>query len=404
MLARAITMSVAVLAAAAALSSAVHAESCHNTGNFDTWLQEFKREALAAGISRRTVSEALDGVTFDQSIINKDRGQGVFAQTFLEFSSRMVAQYRMQQGAAQIEKHRATFTRVEKDFGVPPAVITAYWGLETDFGSNQGKSPSIRALATLAFDCRRPEMFRPELLAALKIADRGDLPVSQMVGAWAGEIGQMQFLPTRYVEFAVDYDGDGRRDLKNSAPDALASTANYLKNLGWRAGEPWLQEIRVPANLPWDQADLSIQHPRSQWAKWGAMAANGTRLPADSLPASLLLPMGRHGPAFLAYPNFQVYLKWNQSLVYSTTAAYFATRLAGAPALSPGNGKLAALSTAQVKEVQEILARAGFDIGKIDGVIGQNTRSAVKAMQIKLGLPPDSYPTMELYERLRRRS
>ncbi len=314
----------------------------------------------------------------------------------------MVAQYRMQQGGALIQKHQALFNRIEKEYGVPAPVIVAYWGLETDFGSNSGKSPALRALATLAYDCRRPEMFRPELLAALKIIDRGDLPASQMVGAWAGEVGQMQFLPTRYVEFGVDYDGDGRRDLRNSVPNSLASTANYLVNLGWRRGEPWLQEVKVPANLPWDQADLAIQHPRSQWAKWGVMAGNGTRLTADTLPASLLLPMGRHGPAFLAYPNFQVYLKWNQSLVYSTTAAYFATRLAGAPQLSHGSGELALLSPAQLKEVQEILAKSGYEIGKVDGVVGQNTRAAVKAMQIKLGLPADSYPTMEFYERLRR--
>jgi lytic murein transglycosylase len=393
---------VVALAMAAALSSSGHSESCQNKGSLEAWLADFKREALAAGISRKTVAEGLDGLTFDQGIINKDRGQGVFAQTFLEFSTRMVAPYRMQQGAAQIQKHQALFNRIEKEYGVPAPVIVAYWGLETDFGGNSGKSPALRSLATLAYDCRRPEMFRPELLAALKIIDRGDLPASQMIGAWAGEVGQMQFLPTRYVEFGIDYDGDGRRDLRNSVPDSLASTANYLMNLGWRRGEPWLQEVKVPANLPWDQADLAIQHPRSQWAKWGVMAGNGTRLTADTLPASLLLPMGRHGPAFLAYPNFQVYLKWNQSLVYSTTAAYFATRLAGAPQLSHGSGELALLSPAQLKEVQEILGKSVFDIGKIDGVVGQNTRAAVKAMQIKLGLPADSYPTMEFYERLRR--
>jgi hypothetical protein len=181
----------------------------------------------------------------------------------------------------------------------------------------------------------------------------------------------------------------------------IGSTANYLVSLGWRRGEPWLQEVRVPPNLAWEQADLAIQHPRAKWAEWGVTLAGGKPLPADNLPASLLLPMGRFGPAFLAYPNFQAYLKWNSSLVYSTTAAYYATRLAGAPAMQRGAPNIASLTPEETKELQLLLTRAGHDVGGADGKIGTSTRAAVKAMQIKLGLPADSYPTPELLARLR---
>ena len=208
-------------------------------------------------------------------------------------------------------------------------MLTAFWGLETDFGAGNGTDPVLVSLATLAYDCRRPDMFRQELLAALKIVDRGDLKPAEMKGSWAGELGQLQFLPSRYVDYGVDFDGDGKVNLLTSAPDALASAAKYLQHLGWRAGEPWLTEVKVARPLPWDQADIAIKLPASQWAAWGVTLANGKPLPKDLPPGSLLLPMGRNGPAFLAFANFDVYLQWNSSLIYSTTAAYFATRLAG---------------------------------------------------------------------------
>jgi hypothetical protein len=207
-------------------------------------------------------------------------------------------------------------------------------------------------------------------------------------------------MPSEYYQYGVDYDGDGKRNLIRSVPDVLASTANYLHGLGWKRGEPWLSEVRVPANLPWDQADLSIAPPRAKWAGFGVTLADGRPLPADNLPASLLLPMGRFGPAFLAYQNFQVYLQWNNSLVYSTTAAYLATRIAGAPPLQRGNPP-PALAFNDVKTMQSMLARAGYDVGTIDGFLGLKTRQAVKAMQMKYGLPADSYPTAELLARMR---
>jgi hypothetical protein len=200
----------------------------------------------------------------------------------------------------------------------------------------------------------------------------------------------------------VDYDGDGRRNLLRSPEDVIGSTANYIANgLKWRRGEPWLQEVRVPANLPWDQADLTIQLPRSKWAQFGVSFADGKPLPNDDLPASLLLPMGRTGPAFLAYANFAAYTEWNNSLIYSTTAGYLANRIAGAAPMHRPAVPVAQLPFNQLREMQQLLVRAGFNVGKVDGVMGQQSRSAVKAMQIKYGLPADSWPTAELLARMR---
>jgi lytic murein transglycosylase len=309
----------------------------------------------------------------------------------------------MNKGAALMKQHAGMFKKVEQRYGVPPAVITAFWGLETDFGGYMGDFHTIRSLATLAFDCRRPEKFRPQVFAALRIVDRGDMTEDDMIGAWAGEIGQVQFLPADFLESGVDADGDGRIDLKRSIPDILMSTGSLLTTHGWQANQPWLQEVRVPQDMPWEEADIAIQHPRSQWAKWGVTLASGKSLKADKANASLLLPMGRHGPAFLAYPNFtKVYLKWNESLIYSTTAAYFATRLAGAPPVSKGSGRVEGLDYNQIMELQQILTRMGHDVGKIDGKLGVQSRAAVKSVQLKFGLPADSWPTPALLASLRK--
>ena len=374
--------------------------------NFDRFLADLKQKAIAGGVSQRAISEASPGMVYDQGIVNRDRGQRVFGQVFTEFAGRMAANYRMQQGEAHIRANQAAFTRAEKEYGVPPAVIAAFWGLESDFGANMGNLPTLRSLVSLAYDCRRSEMFENETIAALKIIDRGDLSPDEMVGSWAGELGQTQFLPTHYFNYAVDYDGDGRRNLLSSPADVIGSTANYIATgLKWRRGEPWLQEVRVspsvPSSFPWDQADLTIQLPRSKWAAFGVSYPDGKPLPNDDMPASLLLPMGRNGPAFLAYANFAAYTEWNNSLIYSTTAGYLATRIAGAAPMRRPAAPVAQLPFNELRELQQLLVRAGFNVGKIDGVMGQQSRSAVKAMQIKYGLPADSWPTAELLAKMR---
>jgi len=378
------------------------AAACHNGASFDRFLAELKQQAVAAGVSQRAVAEAAPYLVYDQGIVNRDRGQRVFGQVFTQFAGRMAAPYRMQQGQARIKTYGAAFARAEKEYGVPPAVIAAFWGLESDFGANMGNLPTLRSLVSLAYDCRRSERFVGETIAALKIIDRGDLSPEEMVGSWAGELGQTQFLPTHYFTYAVDY--GGHRNLLSSPEDVIGSTANYIANgLKWRRGEPWLQEVRVttPVNFPWDQADLTIQLPRSKWAQLGVTYPDGKALPNDDMPASLLLPMGRTGPAFLAYANFAAYTEWNNSLIYSTTAGYLATRIAGAPPMQRPTAPVAQLPLNELRELQQLLVRAGYNVGKIDGVMGQQSRSAVKAMQIKYGLPADSWPTAELLARMR---
>jgi lytic murein transglycosylase len=378
------------------------AAACHNGASFDRFLAELKQQAVAAGVSQRALGEAAPYLVYDQGIVNRDRGQRVFGQVFTEFAGRMAASYRMQQGQARIKTYAAAFARAEKEYGVPPAVIAAFWGLESDFGANMGNLPTLRSLVSLAYDCRRSERFVGETIAALKIIDRGDLSPAEMVGSWAGELGQTQFLPTHYFNYAVDY--GGRRNLLRSPEDVIGSTANYIANgLKWRRGEPWLQEVRVaaPANFPWDQADLTIQLPRSKWAQLGVTYPDGKPLPNDAMPASLLLPMGRMGPAFLAYANFAAYTEWNNSLIYSTTAGYLATRIAGTAPMQRPAAPVAQLPFNELRELQQLLVRAGYNVGKVDGVMGQQSRSAVKAMQIKYGLPADSWPTAELLARMR---
>jgi lytic murein transglycosylase len=375
--------------------------NCRNTGAFEPWLASFKKEAAAQGISQAAIAAASPYLVLDQRIINIDRGQKFFAQNFLEISDKMLAGGRLPNGANQIKKHQALFEREVKDFGVPPSVITAFWGLESDFGSGQGKDHAIKSLATLAYDCRRSEMFRGHLFDALRLIERGDLRAEEMIGSWAGELGQTQMMPSEYMAHAIDYDGDGKRNLIKSAADVVGSTGKYLVHLGWKRGEPWLQEIRVPSNLPWKEADLSVQHPRSKWASWGVTYANGKPLPNDNMPTSVVLPLGRFGPSFLAYDNFQAYLKWNQSLNYSLTAGYYATRLDGAPVMNKGGPNIPKITFEETRELQELLQKRGYDVGRIDGVLGLKSRVAIREMQIKLNMPADGWPTAELLGALR---
>jgi lytic murein transglycosylase len=395
----ALILAAGLLAAAASPALAL-TPRCQNTGSFDKWVEQFKKDAVAHGIPAKVVQAAAPELTFDESVIKRDSGQAVFQRTFLDFSKRLLGGQRIPNGLNKMKEHAALFARIEKTYGVPPEVITAVWGLESDYGAIFGKFKILPSLATLAYDCRRGDHFRTELMDALRVIQRGDQRIDEMTGNWAGEFGGMQFTPSNYIKYGVDFDGDGRPDLIKSVPDTLASAANYLKSIGWRRGEPWLQEVLLPENMPWEEADLEIQHPRSKWAAWGIKAANGT-LPKDNMQANLILPMGRHGPAFLAYPNFKVFIDWNSAFVYSTTVAYFATRLGGAPPVSEeGATRVQSLTTEQVMELQRLLNAQGYNIGDVDGKLGAGTRKAVKKAQLKHKLPADAWPTPELLARM----
>lgn len=364
---------------------------------FSDWLSGVATEARTKGIGESAIRQ-LQQAKIDEKVLARDRTQAIFNLTFAEFAKRVVPDYRLQKGKDNLKKYAAIFAKAEETYGVPGAVITAFWGLETDFGAVQGDFDTLNALATLAHDCRRPELFRPQLIALLQLFDKGVIN-AQTTGAWAGEIGQMQLLPLDYLERGVDGDGDGKVDLKNSVPDAVMTAARMLSELGWKRGEPWFEEVRLTRDdLPWEKAGRDNRHPHSWWKEQGVTGLQGP-LDADERNASLLLPMGRKGPAFLVYDNFDIFVEWNKSIVYATTVAYFSSRLAGAPTFEAGNPE-PGLSTDDMKILQKKLEAHGYDMGKIDGILGTRTRDAIRQEQLRLNLPADAWPTKTLLEKL----
>ncbi|MGB5801044.1 MAG: lytic murein transglycosylase, partial [Mesorhizobium sp.] len=361
------------------------------------WKEGVSAEATAAGIGEAG-HKALAAATIDEKVLARDRRQGVFTQTFIQFSGRMISDYRLKQGAANLKKYADVFARANQEFGVQGPVIAAFWALETDFGAVQGDFHTLNALVTLAHDCRRPDLFRQQLIPLLKLIDKGVVP-ADVTGAWAGEIGQTQILPSDYLNEGIDGDGDGRIDLRGSAPDAIMTTAKKLQVKGWKRDQPWIEEVRVPEALPWDQTGRINKLPVSQWAEWGVTNRNGSALADNGLSAGLMLPMGRKGPAFLTYDNFDIYIEWNQSITYALTAANLAARLAGAPAYDPRDPE-SGLDQDQMKALQAKLEAKGYDVGSVDGILGTNTREAVRKEQIRLGMAVDGWPTPELLGRL----
>ncbi|QKC83047.1 lytic murein transglycosylase [Mesorhizobium sp. NZP2077] len=366
-------------------------------GDFESWKQGVAAEAKAAGVGAVGL-DALEDAKIDERALARDRAQGVFTQTFVEFSNRMISAYRLKQGAANMKKYADIFARADQQFGVQAPVITAFWALETDFGAVQGDFHTLSALVTLSHDCRRPQLFRQQLVPLLELIDRGVLP-ADVTGAWAGEIGQTQILPSDYLTHGVDGDGDGKIDLRKSVPDVIMTTANKVLSRGWKRDEPWIQEVRVPDEMPWDQTGRTNKLPLTQWAQWGVTNPDGSPLVDKGLKAGLALPMGRKGPAFLTYDNFDVYLEWNQSFTYALTAANLAARLAGAPPLDPRNPE-PGLNNEQMKALQTKLEARGYDVGTVDGILGTNTREAIRKEQMRLGLPVDGWPTPELLGKL----
>ena len=378
------------------LGAPVNAAPCG--GDFGEFARAMKAEALAKGQDTAAINAFFDGAAIDPAVLKADRSQGVFRKTFLDFSQSLISQSRISNGAALAREWDSVFDRAADDYGVPRGILLAFWAFETDFGAVQGDFNTRNALVTLAQDCRRPELFQPQVFAAIELTAKGMFDPARTKGAWAGEIGMVQMLPRDILERGVDGDGDGVISLKSSAPDALLSGASMLQSLGWRAGEPWLQEVSLPEGLDWAQTGLETELPVSDWAALG-VTGRGADLPDAALPASVLLPQGRNGPAFLAFPNFRVLFEWNKSFVYVTTAAYFATRLEGAAVYDAGSPD-AGLSQDQMIALQEKLSALGYDVGKIDGILGAATRSAVQKEQSRLGLPADAWPTAALLDAL----
>ena len=386
-------MRILALAAAFLLPITAHAQC---GGSFNSFKNGLKLEAVSKGISAANASAFLSGVRQDGKVLKADRAQGVFQKPFLEFSQRLISSSRINSGRSNAKRFDRVFDNVESTYGVNRHVLLAFWAFETDFGAFQGNFNTANALVTLAHDCRRPELFRPQVFAAMTLYERGQFDPSRTTGAWAGEIGMVQMLPRDILENGVDADGDGRVSLKTSAADALMSGGKMLQHLGWNAGQPWLQEVVVPSNLDWSKSGLNTTFSTKQWQALGVRPRQGK---LSNLHASLILPQGHKGPAFLAYPNFNVYFKWNQSFTYVLTAAYFATRLQGAAAYETGDPDQG-LQAAQMKRLQSKLQKRGYNVGKIDGILGAGTRDAVQAEQKRLGLPADAWPTPSLLKNL----
>ena len=362
------------------------------------FIRGIKQEAVAMGHPRSLVTRFFYGAEQDPKVIQADRRQGVFQKDFISFSHALISQHRLVHAQKNAAKYATTFDKLARDYGIPPGVLLAFWAFETDFGVNQGNFNTLNALLTLSQDCRRPELFRPQVFAALELYARGDFDPRETKGAWAGEIGMIQMLPEDILDSGSDGDGDGRVDLQNSAEDALMSGGHMLRRLGWQASAPWLQEIELPRNLDLTLTGLDKSLPVARWQALGVTGRHGPLQPSAG-QASVLLPVGHKGPAFLTYPNFNVYFEWNQSLVYVTTAAYFATLLSGAPRFDPGTPD-AGLTGQDMRALQKKLVARGHDVGKIDGILGSKTRAAVQAEQERLNLPADAWPTPSLLARL----
>lgn len=367
---------------------------------FARWVAGFHAGARAAGIDEATLHLAFDTVRLVPRVIASDRAQPEFTRAVWDYLDSALSAQRIARGQDKLLELRAVVDTMAARYGVPAEVLIAIWGMESNYGSFMGDIPTIDALATLGFEGRREAWARGELLAALKILQRRDIDRAQMVGSWAGAMGQTQFLPSNFLAYAVDADGDGRRDIWSSQPDVMASTANFLARSGWRAGQPWGIEVRLPPGFDYARADLEVRQPAIEWAGERVQSMDGAPLPALE-DSSILLPAGARGPAFLVGANFRTILRYNNSTSYALAVGLLAQQLTGGPAVqTPWPRDLAPLSRSELLALQTALNARGFDSGPPDGTMGPATQRGVRHYQRSLGLPADSYPTEELLQRL----
>ena len=376
-------------------------DEIEHTQKFALWIAEFSTSARAAGIDEVTLQRAFDNIHLVPRVIASDRTQPEFTRAVWDYLDNALSSQRIARGQDKLLQLRPKVDNIAARYGVPTEVLIAIWGMESNYGSYVGDIPTIDALATLGFEGRREEWARGQLLAALKILQSGDIDRDQMIGSWAGAMGQTQFLPSNFLAYAVDADGDGRRDIWGSIPDVMASTANFLARSGWQAGQPWGLEVRLPPGFDYARADADVRQPASQWAGEGVQAMDGAPLPAIE-DASILLPASARGPAFLVGPNFRTILRYNNSASYALAVGLLAQQLAGGPAVqTPWPRDLQALTRNQVLALQTALNVRGFGSGTPDGVMGPATQRGIRQYQRSLGLPADGYQTLDLLQRLK---
>ena len=368
--------------------------------DFTNWLAEFSQEARARGISQATLDQALRDIQIAPRVVELDRKQPEFVESFAIYLERRVTPQRIARGQALLAEHQALFDEVEKHYGVPRQILAAFWGLETNYGSVMGDTPIPAALATLAFDGRRSAFFRSQLLDALLLIEAGHVTADEMKGSWAGAMGQMQFMPSTYRRYAVDGDNNGQINLWSSLPDAMYSAANYLQQAGWKAGEPIALHVNLPANFAWGQARLYNRRPLAEWQVAGVVQANGQALPVQAGHAAIILPQGAQGPAFMVFDNFDVVMQWNRSVNYALSVALLADQLMGGSPL-PLSGGAPTMTRSQLMRLQQQLTDLGFDAGGADGLPGLKTQAAIRRYQAVHALTADGYPTPALAQHVR---
>lgn len=382
-----------------------NAQQLSQPRSFSQWQQDFRQQALAAGIEAALLNEAFRDIQPDPAVLKADQSQPEFSRPVWSYLEGAVSPQRQASGRVMLNRHATVLQQLEARYGVDRHILVAIWGLESNFGSNMGDRSVIRSLATLAYQGRRSEFAQTQLLAALEILQRGDTTAANMTGSWAGAMGQTQFIPTTYNDYAVDFDGNGKRDIWHSEADALASAANYLRASNWQPGKPWGMEVRLPEAFDYALADMSIRKSMNEWRELGVTDARGRSL--DSHPqeqATLILPAGYRGPAFLVMNNFRSILRYNNSTSYALAISLLAERFQGRGQIQAGwPTDDDPLSRSERLELQEHLQAQGFEPGAADGIIGANTRQAIRQFQIALGWPADGYPDRQLLKALRNR-
>lgn len=380
---------------------ALAAETTPAAAQFQQCVSDLQAKAQAEGISAQVANDVLGQVRFKEKVIELDGSQAEFTQTFAGYFNKRVTPARVEQGRELLQQHRQLLDRVQRETGVPGHYLVAFWGLETNFGSYFGKMSVPDSLTTLACDPRRSGYFTSELMAALQIIESGDISAERMEGSWAGAMGHVQFMPSVFLRYAVDADGDGRRDLWGSVPDAMASAGNFLKGIGWEPGLRWGREVSLPENFSYSLAGRDEKRPVNEWTRLGIKNAFGNPLADSDIEASLLVPSGHRGPAFLIYDNFDVIMGWNRSEFYALAVGRLADQIAGAaPLQRPAPEDGLRLTRDQVQQMQDYLNRRGFEAGEADGVMGPATRHALSRFQRAEDLIADGYPTEEVFQRM----
>jgi len=372
---------------------------------FTAWLAQARAEAAKRGVKSATISQALGDIAPIPRVVELDNQQPEFSNTFTRYLTRAVSDKRVADGRAMMQKYAGLLQQLEAQYGIPGRFLVAFWGLESDFGRDTGGYPVVTALATLAFDGRRESMFRDEMFKAMTILDEGHVPYAKMKGSWAGAMGQTQFMPSVFLRLAVDQDNDGHKDIWTNIPDALGSTANYLKSIGWNVERTWGREVRIPRDFDLREASLDVDakenmKPLVEWANFGVRRIDGGPLPRQDVLASLVLPAGAKGPAFLVYDNYRATLKYNRSAFYAIAIGHLADRVGGAGKLAAPVQEEAPLRRDDVMALQQGLVTLGL-LNSADGVVGSATRQAVRKFQIANGLTPDGYPTREVIAAVR---